>query len=311
MVVKRFNRAEIQNIVRDIIGDDIIVAPIGNHELRRHQVYCIHNADEKFVFKYYYQDTFADREISSLKILGETDFPCPKIVSHGVFGDDREWLLMNYVNGMPLNKVINKIPRDNLLEIYKHMGTFMKQLHNYKDFDFFGDFDQELNPIHDFQSLREAFLHSAERVLFLIQSRDLPEKELLQQGLSYINKNLHLLDEVKYGHLCHQDFNTRNILVARHNGTWEISAVIDFEHCRVWDREYDFCGLYIQDFYEDPEAEDAFFDGYYDDFEKDAHFKEKFDFYIIYNCLSICSWASETAPKYFEKAVEILRSKLK
>ena len=39
MAIKRYTKAELKNLIRTHFQEEVELVPIGNHELRRHQVY--------------------------------------------------------------------------------------------------------------------------------------------------------------------------------------------------------------------------------------------------------------------------------
>ena len=69
MAVQRYSRHEMCAIISNILQKEVTLLPIGNHELRRHLVYKVKTCDGDFVFKYYYQDVYGGREISTLRLI--------------------------------------------------------------------------------------------------------------------------------------------------------------------------------------------------------------------------------------------------
>ena len=86
-----------------------------------------------------------------------------------------------------------------------------------------------------------------------------------------------------------------------------LKAVLDYELCRPWDKNADFCHLFLKSFPGNPELEEAFFKGYNEFSSLDASFDKTFDFYMLNLCISVCSWAKETAPEYYNKALNKLK----
>ena len=106
--------------------------PIGNHELRRHLVYKVKTIDGEFVFKYYYQDIYGGREISTLRLIDDVNIKHARLIDSGTFGEEREWLMMELLDGMPMDKIMKRLDRENLLEIYKDMGIELAKIHELK-----------------------------------------------------------------------------------------------------------------------------------------------------------------------------------
>ncbi len=311
MSVQRFTRKEMQKIISEIMDRDVQVLPIGNHELRRHLVYRVIADDDEYVFKYYYQKNYGNREIASLKSLNESRIHVPKLVSYGMFGDSREWLLMNYMKGMPMVKVMHHVPRERQLELFEEMGQELGAIHEYKKFDFFGEWDENGQPIHEHDTFLDAFMLGTERTFDIIKNRPLPNEDLLQTGLKLFHHHKDLLLSVTEPHHAHLDYDARNIHIRKKEGQWHLSAIFDFEQSKPWDKDADFVHLYLKHFYNDPDLEDHFFKGYVQKSSLGPTFKDKFDLYMLYQCLSICTWAFQPAPDYYEQALEVLKDLIK
>jgi len=307
MSIQRFSRKEMQKIISEILDKDVQVLPIGNHELRRHLVYKVISDNYDFVFKYYYQKNFGNREIASLKALQGSTLHIPDLVSYGQFGDNREWMLTNYIKGSPLIKVFHHIPRNKQLELFMQMGTELSLIHNYKDFDFFGEWDEDCLAINDHVTFLDAFMDSTEKTFNTIRNKTLPNQELLQKGCQFIMDHKDVFLSVTKAHLTHLDYDPRNILVRKIQGEWHISAVLDFEQSKPWDKEADFVHLYLKHFYKDPELEVAFMKGYQLNSTLSPEFHEKLDIYMIHQCMNICTWAFNNAPQYYDQAFKVLK----
>lgn len=307
MTVQRFSHKEMEKIIREIIGSPIMIFPIGNHELNRHLVYNVISNDNEFIFKYYYQKNFANREIASLKSLEGSTVHVPKLIRYGYFGDDREWLLMNKIEGTPLIKVLDHIPHKNKLDIFSKMGAELSSIHNYNNFDFFGEWDDNCNPINNHSNFLEAFIHSTEKIFTSINNKNLPNYDLLQNGRNIILKQKNILQNVQISNLTHLDYDPRNILVNNIDGNWNITGILDFEQSKPWDKESDFVHLYLKHLDDDQELEEAFMNSYLENSSLSSEFKDKFDLYMIYQCLSICTWAFQNAPGYYNKAISVLK----
>lgn len=307
MAVQRFTRKEMQKIISEIMDTDVQVLPIGNHELRRHLVYRVITDADDYVFKYYYQTNYGNREIASLKSLRDAAIHVPKLISYGQFGNNREWLLMNYMKGTPMMKVMHHIPRDKQLALFHEMGSELAAIHTYKHFDFFGEWDENEKPLEKHDSFLDAFMAGTERTFDIIKNRPLPNENILQQGCNLFHHHKDLLKHVTEAHHAHLDFDARNIHVRLMDGEWHLTAVFDFEQSKPWDKDADFVHLYLKHFYEDPELEKVFFDSYLEKSELGPHFKDKFDLYMLYQCLSICTWAFQPAPEYYEQAMGVLQ----
>ncbi|MCH4889919.1 aminoglycoside phosphotransferase family protein [Acidaminobacter sp. JC074] len=302
MAVQRYSRNEMQAIVESILKKDVVLLPIGNHELRRHLVYKVKTEEGDFAFKYYYQDTYGGREISTLKLLDQSQIKHAKLVSSGTFGQEREWLLMEMLDGMPMDKIMKHIPEDELLDIYKSMGEELAKLHEYKKFDHYGSLDANLKFVKPYSDFKKAFLESNRYAFDKVKSCDHDIKDFLLHGLKMIENNLFLLDYITSPTLTHFDYSPRNIFISKENGQRKFKAILDFELCRPWDKNADFTHLMLRDFPENPKAELAFFEGYrtYSKLDKNMH--KTMDLYMLTLCVNVCSWAKDIAPVYYDRA---------
>lgn len=307
MSIQRFTRKEMQKIISEIMDREVQVLPIGNHELRRHLVYRVIADNDEFVFKYYYQKNFGNREIASLKSLEGSTVHIPKIVSYGQFGNNREWLLMNNIKGMPLIKIIHHIPHKKQLELFMKMGAELSSMHNYKSFDFFGEWNEDCVPIKEHTNFLDAFMDSSEKTFSALDKKNLPNVTLLQKGRSIIMEQKDIFLNVTTPQHTHLDYDPRNVLVRKIDGEWHLTAVLDFEQSKPWDKEADFVHLYLKHFYDDAELEEAFMEGYLRNSTLSPEFNEKLNLYMIHQCLSICTWAFQNAPEYYKKAINVLK----
>ncbi len=306
MAIQRYSRNEMQAIISNILKTDVSLLPIGNHELRRHLVYTVKTSEGDFVFKYYYQDTYGGREISTLRLLDNSGIKHARLIDSGTFGEEREWLMMELLDGMPMDKIMKHIPEDELLDIYTDMGRELGKIHELKVYDNFGSLDGDLKFIKPSKDFKAAFVESNNYCFDKIRNSDLEAKDYLMHGVKMIHNNLSLLDHVKEARLTHFDYSPRNIFIAKSDGKRQLKAVLDFELCRPWDKNADFTHLMLRDFPENPKLETAFFKGYLEFSSLDSSFHKTIDFYMLTLCVNVCSWAQEIAPSYYELAYQKL-----
>ncbi len=306
---RRYKRAELAQIVSRLLKTKTQLLPIGNHELKRHQVYKVVTAKKNYVFKFYYQSNYCDREIATLKLLADEEILAPKLVSYGKFDGDREWMMIEFLDGVPLFKVMKHLKEDNLREIYQAMGEELGKLHQIH-FEFFGDWKDDCSPVNEFIDLKSAFIKRGERVFRIVNEGNIENADVIKKAYDLLMSNLDVLEHAKEAVLCHLDYDTRNILVKRVEGRWKFSTMLDFEHTIPYDRIADFTHLYIKDFKDDPKYKVDFIRGYnkYHQLEMD---QEKFNLYLLYHALNICSWAYDIAPDYYELGLNLLKDFLK
>jgi len=306
MAIQRYSRQEMQAIISNILREDVTILPIGNHELRRHLVYRVNTKKGSFVFKYYYQDIYGGREISTLKLLENSAIKRASLVDHGTFGMDREWLMMDMLDGMPMDKIMKRMSKDNLVDVYYQMGLALAHLHESHTFDSFGDLRADGTFVKAYTNYREAFMANNQYCYDKIYKSTDIEKATYLKGIQAIENNLHLLDHVKQARLTHMDYSPRNIFLAKEGDKRTLKAVLDFELCRPWDKNADFCQLILRDFSGHPDYEQAFYEGYESLSSLDDSFAETLDFYMVNQCLHVCSWAKSVAPDYYKMAYDTL-----
>ena len=306
MAVQRYSRNEMQAIIESILKKDVTLLPIGNHELRRHLVYKVKTEDGDFAFKYYYQDTYGGREISTLKLLDQSNIKHAQLIDSGTFGSEREWLLMEMLDGMPMDKIMKHIPEEELLEIYKTMGEELAKLHEFKSFNHYGSLNANLNYIKPYDNFKTAFLESNRYAFEKTKNCDHDIKDYLIHGLKMIENNLHLLDNIATPTLTHFDYSPRNIFVTKEDGKRKFKAILDFELCRPWDKNADFTHLMLRDFPENPKLESSFFEGYKTYSKLDNNLHKTLDLYMLTLCVNVCSWAKDLAPVYYNLAYDKL-----
>ncbi|MCK8059920.1 MULTISPECIES: phosphotransferase family protein [unclassified Fusibacter] len=309
MPTDKYTRKELERIASQLVGEKVTLIPIGNHDLNRHLVYKLTTSENQhFVFKYFYQSHYASREIAALKYLATHKLPVPKIINSGALDDQRTWLLMTYIEGLPMMKILRHIPIEQQLRLFEELGKVLKAFHTVH-FDHFGTWNtlQLTTPL----SLKTAYQPKLDFLDQRLADPDLPNREWLNLAWKYLEDHMSCLDYATEAVLCHQDFDARNILIRKIGENYEITAVLDFEHSVPWDSYADFSQLYLKHFYDHPELEVAFFRGYHPSFHSDPHFDERFKYHLLYYTLSACSWAYDIAPDFYEMCMKTLKRLLK
>lgn len=306
MAVQRYSRHEMKAIIGNILQKEVTLLPIGNHELRRHLVYRVKTSDGDFVFKYYYQDVYGGREISTLRLIDNTSIRHAKLIDSGTFGLDREWLMMQLLDGMPMDKVMHHLSAEELVDIYTDMGRELAKIHELKSFDHFGSLKEDMSFLEHYPNFKTAFIENNAYYYEKIKRSNLDSKDILLLAIKKIKRNLNLLDHVTEARLTHFDYSPRNIFIHKIDNKWKLHAVLDFELCRPWDKNADFCHLILRDFPENPLYEQAFFNGYKEFSNLDQNFYKTNDLYVLNLCVTVCSWAKDIAPKYYDLAINKL-----
>jgi aminoglycoside phosphotransferase (APT) family kinase protein len=304
---------EIKTVLSTILGtEDFTLKPVGNHHLKRHLVYQINiNNSSKYIFKLYYRDRRRSREIASLKLLENSNIRCPKIFKYGNLEDGNEWLITEYIEGEILDKVMSEMSNEDKLSIFEQMGEELGKLHAFKTFNFFGEWDEHNNSIHNIKNYYEHFVQGVERSIEEVLSQNLPDKDLLASAINQIRNNYKLFDINVIPRLTHGDFDGRNILVKKDISEYRLSGIIDFEVCYPDNIEKDFIGLYYKYFLGNQHVEREFLKGYKKYLDIDSNFHDRLYIQLLCFVIGNCSWAYMQARDYYEDNIIFLKKILK
>lgn len=299
------------NVLKDklkpIIGIVDSIEPIGNHNLQRHLVYKLFCDNKKYVIKLYYKKNRWNREVASLRLFENTEALVPKIVDYGVFDNGLEWMIYDFIEGELLSQVDEKLPLDNLKDIYYEIGGQLGIIHFHKEFVFFGSMDGNGRSIQGFFTYRGYFEDSMNRILPDLYSFEHQNLTLLKEAENQLKSMYSLLDEVNKATLCHNDFGPRNILVGEIDGRYYLKAIIDFEQSLPTDIDKELVQVYLPLAEKDKVLAESFKSAY-EEFGSISLRKLslKKDFYNLYMGLGICSWAKRKDYEYYLKGMKIL-----
>ena len=311
MDILNYSDEQIKEIISKLLNENIEVIPIGNHELKRHLVYRVKNKNRIIgVFKFYYKKNRWNREVASLRFLEGRDVKAPKILKFGKLEDGTEWLFMEHKEGEVFTKVKDAMSEGNVKEIYEAMGEQLAKIHSLKTFDFFGNWDEDGNSIDSIKDFSMVFRKNVNAVLKELFDQHLEEEPLQRQCAEILKGKLNLVDNVKVAHLHNGDFGERNILVKKVGNEWQLSALIDFEHCVPYDRDSEIIDCYYKLLDENQKFADAFKSGYEKYMKFSDDLEKKKELYELYSGLSICSWAKIQAPDYYLEGIKILKKYL-
>lgn len=299
---------ELKDKLEPIIGIVDSIDPIGNHNLQRHLVYKLLCGNKKYVIKLYYKKNRWNREVANLKLFANTEVLVPKIVDYGVFDNGLEWLIYDYIEGELLSKVDEKLSLDNLKDIYYEMGRQLGIIHYHKEFDFFGSMDENGRSIQGFVTYREYFEDLMNRVLPELYFFEHEDLVLLKEAEKQMKSMYSLLEEVYKPTLCHNDFDSRNILVNERSGRYYLKAIIDFEQSVPIDIDEELVQVYLPLIEKDKVLAESFKLGYeeFGVINLDKLILKK-DFYNLRRGLGICAWAKEVNYEYYLEGIKILK----
>lgn len=287
MSVKRYTKSRLEEVFNEILDNKIALVPIGNHALKRHQVYAFNLEGRNLILKYYYIDSCFEREISAIRMLSKFDF-IPRIVKYGKFDDDREYLIMEKIDGMPL---MNYEKHADFSGMYFQVGQMLKKIHSVKD------------PNYPTRTISQSYSALYERPFKIIGNLECDDndKSLLMKGIRYFMSLLSNDYEFEPS-LVHRDYDSRNILVARKHGELSITGVIDFEHAIFFDRYYDLAYIKFKLVGKNPSMLKNFEEGYGQNIEM----SDRIILHTLFICLSIASWSKNVDQDFYSKAINTI-----
>ncbi len=306
-----YTEKEIKQICEDIFKEAVKVIPIGHHTIGRNLVYKILKASGRCIIKFYFKENKIDNEVKMIKLLEENNIKCPKFIQRGLVDKSVEYLVISFLEGELLLDVEDKIPKDELENIYSKMGTVLSEIHNIKTYNCFNTW--ELNDENrDYSSnLKEAMLYQYNRFYKSILQTEHKEYALIQKSKNLFMDNLKAFEGKQTSKLVHHDFSKRNVLVKKINGKYQYFAVIDFEHSKPSDPDLELVDTYIPILNENKILANAFMLGYESNTDFDRNrFNKKIGIYKLFIGMIICSWSQEKAPDYYKYGLNMLENTL-
>ncbi|WP_297632540.1 aminoglycoside phosphotransferase family protein [uncultured Clostridium sp.] len=297
---------DIERIIEKEIGiKNSTITEVGNRELGRHSVYKIKVNNRIYILKIYGIEGKSVREINSLKILEKSDVKTPQIIKVGE-KDKKKWILIEYIEGVVLEKVLEEIDYENRLTLFEEMGEELGKLHKYKIFDYALKWDESIKS-NDYIEYK---IEKMEERIKEIENQKLPDEKVLFKAIKIIRENYIELFSDTVFRLTHNDFDGRNILVKESKGIYNISAIIDFEQSYPDNNENDLANLYFKYFTQNRDYEKVFLDGYKKYMRVDESFYKKLRVYLMIMGIEHCSWSYEKAHKYYSENIEFLKKLL-
>jgi aminoglycoside phosphotransferase (APT) family kinase protein len=168
-------------------------------------------------------DRRRSREIASLRVLEESAVKCPRIFRYGDLEDGSEWLITEYIEGETLDLVSTNISEANKIKIFEEIGEELGKLHSFKSFDFFGEWDENGQSVHNITDFYNYFIDSTETAIRRVVNQDLPHGIMLKRAIDKIRSNYALFNNPFISKLLHNDFDGRNILVKQYDGEYKLS----------------------------------------------------------------------------------------
>lgn len=307
-----FSEHQIKEMLEQILArKDFEILPVGNHHLKRHLVYKVLLPQEKpIIFKLYYISCRRSREMASLRLLENSGVKVPRILAQGLWEEQYEWLILEYLEGVLLDQVLFGLNETRMQSLFEEMGEELGKLHAYRSFDFIGEWDEEGCPLRQGASYYDYFVQSMDRAIAHIESQELQEKEILTKAIAELRSNYFRMEIHPVPRLVHRDFDGRNILVIQKGEEYSISGILDFEGSYPGNPEENFISLYYRYFMEDKALEEAFWRGYTKQLPRQEGFEERLQTYLLAFSIGNCSWASQQAKDYYEDNIRLLKKLL-
>ena len=185
-----------------------------------------------------------------------------------------EYMIMEKFKGQNLKSIWQGLTEADKIEITIKIGQLLKKIHSIKLARYgiiknYGEIDADKS--FEFRKSGKKQKYSASlRELFKMFmgdfSRLLPYKKLKPKFtakiMTYITKNIEILEHQGKPTLIHGDFRTEHIFIEKIKEKYEIKGLIDFEFAHSLCPEYDFIKLHRQGFFDDKKLFSALQKGY-------------------------------------------------
>lgn len=295
---------QIKKIIKEVFLEPVIsIRECGNHDLNRNYVYQVMTEKRNLIIKFYYKPNKRLREENALKHIKHSKL---KIIRVGETSEGTEWSIYNFIQGEILDMLFDSMTTIEVQNVFFEIGQDMGLLHSSKDFDYFGDWlIEKQSRVEQYQNF---IIKDTERIINNL--RFLPEEDqfILNYAISVVREEYENIRELKFGRLCHRDYDGRNIIVKKnYGGNYHLSGILDFEKCVVFNEHYDIIGLYRKYFLNKPELIQPFFNGYSKYMNVDNSFNKEFRFNLFRMGLDLCSWSKLVSDSFYEEVFQYLK----
>mgnify|MGYP001355677463 CR=1 FL=1 len=309
------DRATLQVEMSKHLQENITLMPIGNHHLKRHQVYkVISPSQPDRILKYHYLPQTFNRESQALSLLANKSLAVPELLWTDRYEDGRGLILMTMLPGISLTSALKLKDQTNTPLIFEQIGMLLGQLHKVNDISCAID-----SPWNHLCLGTEGMITPAtvqrERLEYL-QQKQMPDENAIRYAIHYAKDLLDLgireqsdLAPQNQWPLCHLDLDSRNCLVLKGEDGYALSGLLDFEHAQRFDPSADWASLWRSHFRDHRELFQATFNGYLKHqphHRIDASFLQGIERQLLLQCLGGITWAKDIAPSYYKQCNEIL-----
>lgn len=165
------------------------------------------------------------------KLYKIKDVPVPKILHYGDKSKviENEFIFMEYINGVPLNKIRKHISENQYRSLSSNLGKIVKKINGIKG-EYFGYISQENKR---FTTWSEAFLCMIKELLDDAQDMDITLPYGKTKLYNMIGKQQDVLDRVKEPSLVHKDLWEGNIFIDPDKVS--ITGIVDCERALFGD----------------------------------------------------------------------------
>lgn len=275
-------------------------------------VYYVKNAsEEECVIKFYFKEKRYNREIFNLLNLKRFGVKVPKVLDYGILEDGVEWIKSEFIIGEVLEKIFSNIKSANLLKLYESIGEQLGKIHSAIEFNCIVDFNDKKEIVKRYENVYSLMNYYLDSAIIDIRMQNLQEVQLLDKVYEELKSECSILKDTVKPCLCHNDFGERNIMVSNNRGEWEIEAIIDFENCISFDKDFELTLYYLKLKEKNLELAKRFRYGYEKYLKIDDNALEmKRRFYRLYIGFEICSWAKKYAPNYYNEGLRYIEENL-
>lgn len=199
-----------------------------------------------------YEKNLMRAEVDTLNMIKEkTNVPVPKVYLYNSERDiiDNEYFFMEFINGIPLNKLKNSLSDENKEKIYKQIGVYTRQINNIcgECFGYISQGDRQ------FENWFDAFTALVEDVLIDGQEASVELPVSYEKLSGIIGSGKDILNNIVKPSLIHKDLWAGNIFIDPIS--FEVTGIVDCERALWADPMMDFVFGYLED-------KDGFNEGY-------------------------------------------------
>jgi aminoglycoside phosphotransferase (APT) family kinase protein len=177
-----------------------------------------------------------EREIQFMRGLEKYHLPMPKLLYADLTKRviDRNYIISEFCQGFNAFYRLKKLAAREQDAVFGELGGYARRIHAIENEDGWFGAPAPLKPFRRWSEFVRRHALTLEGELKGHPYLALPEG--ISVG-SILDKMTGVLDEIRTPQLIHGDLWLRNILIARRNGTYEITAILDWDRC-VWGDPY-------------------------------------------------------------------------